>query len=77
MKLWPGRSARGEATSREERVPGLGEAGEEVLKEPGPQHLSLSMLMASLFQPAGGPLVILPTCSQGPQQGLGQDLSQP
>ena len=27
MKLWPGRSARGEATSREERVPGLGEAG--------------------------------------------------
>lgn len=55
----------------------LGAAGEEVLKEPGPQHLSLSMLVASLFQPAGGPSVILPTCSQGPRQALGQDLSQP
>lgn len=40
---------------------GLGAVGEEVPKELGPPHLSLSVLMASLLQQAGTPrLLFLP-----------------
>lgn len=58
-------------------MPGLGPVGEEVPKQPGPQYLSLRVWMAFLFRPAGDPLVALPTCSGGPWQGLGQEMSRP